>query len=61
MTETLTDPIGKVKSLADDFSGTAAHHDATGAFPFENFDRLFDAGLLGLVTARDHGGLGEGL
>ncbi|MFT4000406.1 MAG: acyl-CoA dehydrogenase family protein [Rhizobium sp.] len=61
MTETLTDPIGKAKSLADDFSGTAAHHDATGAFPFENFDRLFDAGLLGLVTARDHGGLGEGL
>ena len=53
--------IGKAQRLAEDFSTTAAHHDATGAFPFENFDKLFQAGLLGLVSGRDHGGLGEGL
>jgi len=61
MTETTDDLIGKAKNLAEDFSRRAAHHDATGAFPFENFDRLFDAGLLGLVSDRDHGGHGEGL
>ncbi|MBM7046930.1 MULTISPECIES: acyl-CoA dehydrogenase family protein [Rhizobium] len=61
MTEDLQHVIGKAQRLAEDFSTTAAHHDATGAFPFENFDRLFEAGLLGLVSAPEHGGLGEGL
>ncbi|MDL2406883.1 acyl-CoA dehydrogenase family protein [Rhizobium calliandrae] len=55
------DIIGKAHRLADDFSATAAHHDATGEFPFANFDRLFETGLLGLVTAREHGGYGGGL
>jgi len=49
MTEDLQHVIGKARRLAEDFSTTAAHHDATGAFPFENFDKLFEAGLLGLV------------
>jgi len=61
MTEDLQHVIGKARRLAEDFSTTAAHHDATGAFPFENFDKLFEAGLLGLVSGRDHGGLGGGL
>ena len=61
MTKDLQYVIGKAQRLAEDFSTTAAHHDATGAFPFENFDRLFQAGLLGLVSAREYGGLGEGL
>ena len=61
MTEDLQYVVGKAQRLAEDFSTTAAHHDATGAFPFENFDKLFQAGLLGLVSGRDHGGLGEGL
>ena len=61
MTKDLQYVIGKAQRLAEDFSTTAAHHDATGAFPFENFDKLFQAGLLGLVSGRDHGGLGEGL
>ena len=61
MTADLQYVVGKAQRLAEDFSTTAAHHDATGAFPFENFDKLFQAGLLGLVSGRDHGGLGEGL
>lgn len=61
MTEDFQHAIGKAQCLAEDFSATAAHHDATGAFPFENFDRLFEAGLLGLVSAHEHGGLGGGL
>ncbi|HEX8047213.1 acyl-CoA dehydrogenase family protein [Rhizobium sp.] len=61
MTQEFNDLIGKVKNLADDFALRAAHHDASGDFPFDNFRTLFDAGLLGLVTAREHGGLGSGL
>ena len=61
MTQEFNDPIGKVKNLADDFALRAAHHDASGDFPFDNFRELFDADLLGLVTAREQGGLGSGL
>lgn len=61
MTEEFHHVIGRARCLAEDFSTTAAHHDETGEFPFENFDRLFEAGLLGLVSAREYGGLGEGL
>jgi alkylation response protein AidB-like acyl-CoA dehydrogenase len=61
MTQEFNDLIGKAKGLADEFSTNAAHHDATGDFPFANFETLFGAGLLGLVTAREHGGLGGGL
>ncbi|MDQ0561199.1 alkylation response protein AidB-like acyl-CoA dehydrogenase [Rhizobium mesoamericanum] len=55
------DPVDKARRLAVDFAERAAHHDATGDFPFENFTRLFEAGLLGLVTAPEHGGHGGGL
>jgi alkylation response protein AidB-like acyl-CoA dehydrogenase len=61
MTEEFKELIDKAKSLADAFATGAAHHDATGDFPFANFDRLFASGLLGLVTAREHGGSGGGL
>jgi alkylation response protein AidB-like acyl-CoA dehydrogenase len=53
--------LAEAARLADEFALTAAHHDATGEFPFANFERLHEAGLLGLVTAREHGGLGGGL
>jgi alkylation response protein AidB-like acyl-CoA dehydrogenase len=43
------------------FALTAAEHDETAEFPVDNFDALYQAGLLGLVTAREHGGLGGGL
>ncbi len=56
-----TNPLDKARRLAVDFAERAAHYDATGEFPFENFTRLFEAGLLGLVTAREHGGHGGGL
>jgi len=61
MLQEMIDPVGKARRLAVDFAERAAHHDATGEFPFENFKRLFEAGLLGLVTAREHGGQGGGL
>ncbi|KPH04967.1 acyl-CoA dehydrogenase [Rhizobium leguminosarum bv. trifolii] len=55
------DPVGKARRLAVDFAERAAHFDATGEFPFENFTHLYEAGLLGLVTAREHGGFDGGL
>jgi alkylation response protein AidB-like acyl-CoA dehydrogenase len=39
----------------------AAEVDRTGAFPRENIDALAGAGLLGLVSAEEVGGRGEGL
>lgn len=50
-----------VAALAAAFAGTAAEHDRSGAFPFANFDRLAEAGLLALVTPRRFGGVGGGL
>lgn len=49
------------QALAQDFARTAAHHDATGAFPFDNIERLRQANLPGLVTARAFGGREAGL
>ncbi|MGL4964331.1 MAG: acyl-CoA dehydrogenase family protein [Inquilinus sp.] len=50
-----------VAALAAEFSRTAAEHDRSGIFPFANFDRLAEDGLLALVTPRRFGGLGGGL
>jgi alkylation response protein AidB-like acyl-CoA dehydrogenase len=50
-----------VASLASEFAGTAAYHDRTGEFPFANFDRLSEAGLLTLTLPRHLGGQGAGL
>lgn len=61
MTHDFDSLIGRAQRLADDFSLHAAHHDAMGDFPFANFEKLFEAGLLGLVTSREHGGFGGGL
>ena len=47
--------------LADEFAGSAADHDSAASFPFANFTRLFDAGLLALTVPRALGGLGGGL
>lgn len=44
--------------LARRFAERAAQHDAEGSFPFENFADLREAGLLGLTTPEQYGGLG---
>ena len=41
MLQEAIDPIGKARRLAIDFSERAAHFDATGEFPFENFTHLY--------------------
>ncbi len=47
-----------VAAVADHLRPTAAHHDATAEFPFANFARLHEAGLLGLTVPRRFGGRG---
>ena len=47
--------------LRDRFALKAGEYDRTGAFPFENFEALFEAGVLNLTVDRKHGGMGAGL
>lgn len=47
-----------VAAVAAELRPTAAPHDATGDFPFANFARLHEAGLLGLTVPRHFGGRG---
>lgn len=61
MTVDFTPYIEKAVLLGRRFALTAGHYDETAEFPFANFDALYEAGLLGLVTAEEHGGLGGGL
>jgi len=51
-------PVERARRLAAAFAERAAEHDRDASFPFENFDRLFDAGLLTLALPRDLGGAG---
>lgn len=48
-------------ALAERFAVTAAHHDASGAFPRENFRQLHEARLLALTAGVAYGGRGAGL
>jgi alkylation response protein AidB-like acyl-CoA dehydrogenase len=48
-------------ALAEEFASTAAEHDRTGAFPFDNIRRLRETGLAALVVPREFGGRGFGL
>lgn len=50
-----------VAELAADFAARAGDHDRDGSFPFENFERLRDAGLLSLTVPVEYGGRGAGL
>ena len=54
-------PREAAAALAEIFAATAARHDASGAFPHENFRRLHEAGLLALTAPTAHGGRGAGL
>jgi alkylation response protein AidB-like acyl-CoA dehydrogenase len=53
--------IDKASLLAPGFAERAALHDRTGSFPFENFQELSDAGLLGLTVPQRLGGNGGGV
>jgi alkylation response protein AidB-like acyl-CoA dehydrogenase len=53
--------VDKARLLAADFARRAAAHDRDASFPFENFQQLFDAGLLALTVPRERGGLGAGM
>jgi len=46
--------------LAAEFAARAAGHDRDASFPFANFDRLSEAGLLALTVPTTVGGLGAG-
>lgn len=46
--------------LAGEFAGRAAEHDRNASFPFENFNRLSEAGLLALTVPAALGGSGAG-
>lgn len=52
--------VERARLLAHDFASRAARHDRDASFPVENFDKLFEAGLLGLAVARGFGGQGAG-
>jgi alkylation response protein AidB-like acyl-CoA dehydrogenase len=51
------DPVDTARALAREFAVTAADHDRTGRFASDNFDKLHRAGLLGVLSAREAGGL----
>ena len=48
-------------ALRQEFAATAAEYDRTGAFPFDNINRLRETGLPALVAPREFGGRGFGL
>ena len=59
-----TAPAGLDATLAEltkAFAATAAEVDASGRVPVENFDRLHDAGLIGLTAPTEVGGGGADL
>lgn len=48
-------------SLTLEFAQTAAEHDESATFPFQNFERLGQLGLLALTVPEKLGGLGAGI
>jgi alkylation response protein AidB-like acyl-CoA dehydrogenase len=56
-----TSTVEKARLLAADFATRATAHDRDASFPFENFQKLSDAGLLSLTVPRERGGLGAGM
>lgn len=56
--EELVDLAGR---LADDFAERTAEHDADASFPHENYDKMREAGYLGLSVPAELGGLGASL
>ena len=52
--------VERANALAAEFAVHAAEHDREASFPFENFERLSDAGLLALTVSTAFGGSGAG-
>jgi alkylation response protein AidB-like acyl-CoA dehydrogenase len=52
--------LERANQLACEFAARAAVHDRDASFPFENFDRLSEAGLLALTVPAALGGAGAG-
>jgi alkylation response protein AidB-like acyl-CoA dehydrogenase len=52
--------LDRAHALAADFSARAGLHDRDASFPFENFNRLSEAGLLALTVPAALGGHGAG-
>lgn len=52
------DWVARARELAADFATRAEQHDREASFPFENFDRLREAGFLRLTVPASHGGFG---
>lgn len=50
--------IAKVRELGPAFAARAERYDREASFPFENYDDLRDAGLLGLCVPEEFGGQG---
>jgi alkylation response protein AidB-like acyl-CoA dehydrogenase len=47
--------------LAAEFAERAGEHDRDGSFPFENYERMAEAGYLGLTVPEELGGMGANL
>lgn len=53
--------IDRVRALAQEqFAARASQYDQSATFPAEDFEDLFQAGLLGATVPKEHGGLGLG-
>lgn len=59
LTDQQRDLIGRIRALGlEKFAQRAAHYDRDATFPFENYDDLRAAGLLGICVPAAYGGLG---
>jgi alkylation response protein AidB-like acyl-CoA dehydrogenase len=47
--------------LASEFAERAPEHDRDASFPFKNYERMREAGYLGLTVPEELGGMGAGL
>jgi alkylation response protein AidB-like acyl-CoA dehydrogenase len=57
----VTDHLARLQSVLDDvIAANAVRTDAEGRYPTENIDAIKGAGLLGLISAPEVGGLGGG-
>ena len=50
--------VGRMAELGPAFAGRAERYDREASFPFENYDELRAAGMLGICVPARHGGLG---